>query len=211
MTDTQQLLQGYSDFHQRYFHDEPILYEKLHQEGQSPKVLVVACCDSRVDPALITNAKPGDMFVLRNIANMIPPFHANIHSVGSALEYGVLHLGVEHILVLGHSECGGINALLHNSVKDSDCIDGWIAHGEPAKKRALEQHSLDCAQECCERENIILSIENLLSYPWVNRRVAEGGLQLHGWHFNIADGSIARYDPQSQAFHAIDGSTARKL
>ena len=206
MTDTQQLLQGYSDFHQRYFRDEPKLYEKLHQEGQSPKTLVVACCDSRVDPALITNAKPGDMFVLRNIANIIPAFQANIHSVGSALEYGVLHLGVEHILVLGHSECGGINALLHDAVKDSACIDDWIAHGEPAKKRALEQYDIDSAQECCERENIILSIEHLLTYPWVKNRVAEGSLQLHGWHFNIANGNIARYAPESRSFEVINNS-----
>ncbi len=200
MTDTQQLLKGYSDFHQRYFRDEPKLYERLHRDGQSPKVLVVACSDSRADPALITGAQPGDIFVVRNVANIVPCFTSKVHSVGSALEYGVKHLKVQHILVLGHSACGGIKALLHDEVKDSDCIDGWIAHAAPAKDRALKKCPIDSAQECCERENIILSIENLLSYPWVNDRVAAGTLQVHGWHFNIADGILYQYNPVTGKF-----------
>ena len=202
MTDTQPLLAGYKVFYQRYFHDQPELYHTL-QKGQSPKALVVACSDSRIDPAIITNASPGDLFVVRNVANIVPPFAAQIHSIGSALEYGIKHLNIKHIIVLGHSQCGGIKALLHDEVTESDCIQDWINHAAPAKKCALEQYAPEEAQECCEQENIALSLENLLSYPWIKEATSSGKLQLHGWHFDISDGTIRNYNHASRNFSAI--------
>ena len=199
MTNIQNLRAGCSDFQRHYFSDNTELYKAL-SKGQSPKALVIACSDSRIDPALLMRAQPGDLFVLRNVANIVPPFKAKVHSIGSALEYGIKHLNIKHIIVLGHSQCGGIKALLNDEVTESDCIQDWINHAAPAKKRALEKHPPEEAQECCEQENIALSLENLLTYPWIKEATGTGEVQLHGWHFNISEGIVAHYDSQIRRF-----------
>ena len=195
MTDIQDLYSGHRDFQQYYFDHETELYEAL-SKGQCPTALVIACSDSRVDPALLTQASPGDLFVVRNVANIVPHFSAQVHSIGSALEYGIKHLNIKHIIVLGHSQCGGIKALLDNKATDSDCIQDWIKYATPAKERALAQHSIEEVQKICEQENVALSLNNLLSYPWIKSRVTAGELELHGWHFDITDGTISCCDPQ---------------
>ena len=192
-------LEKHKKFHQQYFRDEPELYKTL-QSGQNPKALVIACSDSRADPALITNAQPGDLFVVRNVANIVPSFAAKVHSVASALEYGIQYLKIPDIIVLGHSQCGGIKALLNNEVQSSNCIQDWIDHAKPAKARTLKHSTPDTAQERCEQENILLSLENLLSYPWIHARVTAKTLHLHGWHFNITDGSLSHYRPDVAKF-----------
>ena len=187
-----QLLEGYGRFRRDHF--DSALFKKLQSEGQMPKFLVLGCCDSRVDPAIILDCSPGDLFVIRNVANLVPPFEnaGHYHGTSAALEFGVCNLGVEHVIVLGHSQCGGIRALIDGSSSGSSSFIGsWMKIAEKARNevigRNLEDRSL---QKECEMQAILGSLENLLTFPWVKSRVESGHLQLHGWYFDIENGTL---------------------
>lgn len=180
---------------------------------QQPKVMIIGCCDSRVDPALLMGAGPGDIFVFRNIANLVPPYErrpgGSFNATSAALEYAVLHLKVEHVIVMGHKNCGGIKALMsresaaaaadaHSSDAPakppppkpvgSDFIDSWVEIGAPAADRARHACAgMPFEEQCsyCERETINVSLLNLLSFPWVKEAVGERKLQLHGWYYDL--------------------------
>jgi len=156
--------------------------------SQHPKVMVIACCDSRVDPALLMGAGPGDIFIVRNIANLVPPFErqGSYHGTSAALEYAVTALRVEHIVVMGHQNCGGIKALMQRqdaSLKN-DFIDKWMEIASTACERTrLDAGHLDLKAQCsyCERESVNVSLANLLTFPWIKDAVSRRTLQLHGW------------------------------
>lgn len=188
------LLNGFQRFYQEYFIDKPEVYEDLVKNGQSPKTLVIACSDSRVDPSILMNTKPGDIFVIRNVANLVPPYESEIgscHGTSAAIEYAVNHLEVENIVILGHSDCGGIKALVGERKQDETFIKTWLSIADEAKNAAVKAgHHHDKACELCEKESIRISIANLMTFPFVRKRVEAGKLDLHGWYFNLKSGSL---------------------
>jgi carbonic anhydrase len=201
MADVTNLITGFTDFQKQYFGASPELAERLRC-GQNPQALLIGCCDSRVDPALLTACNPGDLFVLRNIANLVPPYIKNddYHGVSSTIEYAVCHLEVSDIIVMGHSNCGGIGALLESARKEpvGEFIGNWVNIAAAARDKVLQEMPDASPEEqarACEKEAILVSLRNLLTFPWVKERVASGRLSLHGWYYNIASGQLKYYDP----------------
>lgn len=200
------LIKGYQQFRTKYFAEKQI-FSDLVKHGQKPKVLVIACCDSRVDPAIVTNCKPGELFVVRNVANLVPPFIGDFrhHGTSAALEFGVLDLGVSDIIVFGHSHCGGIHALMKASSDDSssDFIAAWMDIAKPAKQRVLQQYA-DCSLSeqihFCAKESLLNSLNNLKTFPWINERILENKLFLHAWYFDLDTGTIETYQSSNGQF-----------
>jgi carbonic anhydrase len=181
----------------------------LVQFGQTPKALVVACCDSRVDPALVLDCAPGDLFVVRNVANLIPPAEnqGHYHGTSAALEFGVRNLGVQHIIVLGHAQCGGIHALLEGSVdKDESFIAEWMGIAEAARVQIEKEFagaSSEVRHRACEQQAILVSLNNLGTFPWIRERVEQGKLALHGLYFDIERGELLGYDATTRKFETL--------
>ncbi len=183
------------------------MYRKLVENGQTPKVLIVGCCDSRVDPALIFDCAPGDLFVIRNVANLVPPAEDRVghHGTTAALEYGVRNLDVAHIVVLGHAQCGGIRNLMQaERLNQADSfIDDWMKLVETARTSVMlnmPEASKDKQQRACEQQAILVSLKNLQTFSWISERVDQGSLTLHGWYFDIDEGQLLGYDADTQSF-----------
>lgn len=210
MTSISNLVEGFQRFRERHFERNDSLYQQLVKEGQTPRTLVVACCDSRVDPALVLDCEPGDLFVIRNVANLVPPSEnrAGHHGTTAAIEYAIRILQVEHIIVLGHAHCGGINTLVRTggvSNPDSYMAD-WMCLAESARASVvadMPQASLEEQLHACEQRAILVSLNNLMTFPWVRERVESGALTLHGWYFDIALGQLLRYDTTTAHFEAL--------
>jgi carbonic anhydrase len=165
--------------------------------------MVIACSDSRVDPQMIFSAGPGELFVVRNVANLVPPYmpDAAFHGTSAAVEFAVRVLGVGRIVVMGHALCGGIRALIEGTPDQaSDFIAGWIHIADRARATALRCDTPDAAQEAGEHEAIRISLENLMSFPWVADAVAAGTLRLRGAHFGVATGRLLLLDPATGGF-----------
>ena len=196
MTDeSDPLLSGYHRFRQDGWTQAKAEYETLAAAGQKPHTLVVACSDSRADPALIFDAAPGQLFVVRNVANIVPPYQPDgkQHGVSAALEFGVRVLGVSRIAVMGHALCGGVNAMI-NGAPDvcNDFVRPWVAQAEPVVRRAVEGLSENDKQTAGEHAVVRLSLDNLRTFPWIAEREQAGELELVGLHFGIADGVLRR-------------------
>ena len=210
MRNFHQFVQGFSNFRSCYYDAENDLYNTLRQ-GQNPHALVIACSDSRVDPALLMGCNPGDIFVVRNVANLVPPCEraASGDAVAAALDYGVRHLRVEHIIVLGHSDCGGIHALLDPSMTAGDShIPSWIALAEPALRRLHPEilgEDMATQRRHCEEASVLQSVENLLSYDWIRERVVCHQLSLHAWYFDMHSMSLLAYFPERENFEVLAG------
>ena len=189
------LLEGYRRFRETTWPQRRALFEQLVADGQSPRTMVIACSDSRVDPTMVFDVKPGELFIVRNVANLVPPYapDAAYHGTSAALEFAVRGLEVQDIIVLGHAMCGGIHALLHNeSGAGSDFVGGWMRMAAPARARVLACTPVEAAQQACEYESVKLSLENLTTFPWVADRVRDGKLRLHGAFFDIRTGILER-------------------
>ena len=187
------LIAGYHRFRQSRWPERRETYEHLAEHGQSPRALVLACSDSRVDPTMIFDAAPGELFIVRNIANLVPPYQpdARWHGTSAALEFGVRVLQVPDLIVMGHAMCGGIHALLNGvPAQAGDFLADWIQIAEPAKRRVLECAPAD-PQTACEHEAVKLSLENLLSFPWIAERVQSEKLRLHGAVYGIRSGVLS--------------------
>lgn len=189
------LIKGFKSFRETYYEEQPDFYRLLVEKGQRPKVMVIACSDSRVNPSIIAKADPGELFIVRNVANLVPPYapDSNYHGTSAAIEFAVRDLKVEHIIVLGHSHCGGIQCLCegHEDNKEREFIDGWMSIVEQARDDQLE----GTAQlRHVEKEAVKISLDNLLSFPWVEQRVAGGTLQLHGWWFDLVAGELLAHE-----------------
>ncbi|MGE0596646.1 MAG: carbonic anhydrase [Hyphomonadaceae bacterium] len=199
------LLDGYRRYRGERWPQLRALHQKLAQ-GQRPRVLVIACCDSRVDPATIFDADPGELFVIRNVANLAPPFElgGGYHGTSAAIEFAVTGLKVETILVLGHAQCGGVAAALAREEGDepSTFLDHWVGLLDPAKERiAHVQHD---QQSALEYESIKVTLENLTSFPFIAKRVADGRLKLRGARYGVADGLLELYDAETDTFSTLD-------
>jgi carbonic anhydrase len=210
MTSISNLIEGFQRFRERHFERNDSLYQHLVKEGQTPKTLVVACCDSRVDPALVLDCEPGDLFVIRNVANLVPPSEnrAGHHGTTAAIEYAIRILAVEHIIVLGHAHCGGINTLVRTGgVNNPDSyMADWMCLAESARASVMAempQASLDEQLHACEQRAILVSLENLMTFPWVSERVESGTLALHGWYFDIEHGQLLRFNATTKCFEAL--------
>lgn len=205
MVQTDALIEGFERFKQRYFGDDQGLYDSM-KTGQPAKTLMVACCDSRVDPAILTDCDPGDLFTVRNVANLVPPCENDQHHHGtsSAIEFAVKGLGVENIIVMGHANCGGIKGLWESDdLNDSQFIHRWVSIAQEAKEWVKTNHKedSDAAQlKACEQRAVLVSLQNLLGFDFVRQRVENGSLGLHGWYFDLTAGELLSYNPASGQF-----------
>ena len=186
------LLTGYRRFREQRWPQERAEYETL-ASGQKPHTLVVACSDSRADPALIFDAAPGELFVVRNVANLVPPYQPDgqLHGVSAALEFGVRVLEVGRIVVMGHAYCGGVHAMLNGAPETcSDFVAPWVAQATPVVRLVCESFPAEPAERLAEETVVRLSLENLRTFPWIAEREKAGDLTLVGLHFGIADGVL---------------------
>ena len=191
------LIKGFRRFHKTYYQDHREMFDTLVSNGQAPRAMVIACSDSRADPQLIFGSPPGEIFVVRNVANLVPPYGptADYHGTSAALEFAVRTLAVEHIIVMGHTHCGGVNALLKQSdIPVGDFISDWMSIAAPARERALAatHDRPEDTQRTCEHETIKVSLTNLMTGPWIRARVERGELALHGWYFDLETGNLMR-------------------
>lgn len=197
MQEVKKLIDGYQRFHKKYFVEQPEVYDSLFEQGQSPKFLVIACCDSRVHPAQVMDTVPGDIFVIRNVANLVPVNEPDdkLHGTSAAMEFAVKHLEVKHIIVFGHSQCGGIESLMEGDHLDHKYvfIDPWMEIARAARNKILLEHS-DKAfpEQCalCEKASIETSLYNLMTFPWIKERYDASELFIHGWYFDIDKGCL---------------------
>jgi len=189
------LIAGFKSFRETYYEAQPEFYRDLVEKGQRPDVMVIACSDSRVNPSIIAKAQPGELFIVRNVANLVPPYEPDgqYHGTSAALEFAVRDLQVKHIIVLGHSHCGGIRSLCdgHEGGGNREFIDRWVsivgqARDDTLKGAARYRH--------VERQAVKVSLGNLLTFPWVKRRVEDGSLKLHGWWFDLEAGELMAHE-----------------
>jgi len=191
------LVDGYKRFYKKSFEKKQEFYGNLSKEGQSPKFLIISCCDSRVHPAQIMDTNPGDIFVIRNVANLVPVNEPDgkSHGTSAAMEFAVKHLNVKHIIVLGHSQCGGIKTLMEGEHFSSEYsfVDPWMGIAKNARLSVLEKHKDKSFEEqCsyCEKISIEISLNNLTTFPWIKEKYESGELNIHGWYFNIKTGAL---------------------
>jgi carbonic anhydrase len=200
------LVEGYQAFLEARLPIELRRLEQLAAAGQRPEVMVIGCCDSRVSPEVIFDAHPGELFVVRNVANLVPPYSPTglTHGVSAALEFAVLGLKVKHIVVMGHSRCGGVRAFVeHRDRPDpGDFIDNWMSLIAPAAN-ALEAdgHALRLGDlTCLEQASVVRTLANLMTFPWIRSRVEAGDLELLGAYFDVATGRLSACDRQGGTF-----------
>lgn len=204
------LLAGFRRFQDRYYKVEGTSFAKNFSTGQNPKTLMIACCDSRVDPALLTDASPGDLFVIRNVANLIPPYEEGngFHGVSAAIEFAVVNLKVSNIIVLGHRRCGGIHALITgNKNKEQGFVDKWMKIAEIAHQRILRRlpgADVDTLCRSCEMESIVVSLENLNTFPFVQDALAKSQIEIMGAYFDLESGQLLSYDEFSRQFTSVE-------
>jgi len=195
--DLDRLLDGYRRFRADVWPTERARYERLAEGGQRPQTLVVACSDSRVDPQTVFGAAPGEMFVVRNVAGLVPPFHpdAGYHGTSAALEFAVRVLEVNRIVVLGHAQCGGVRAMVEGAPEMArDFVEPWMAMAEPVLRRIPKGIEGADILSYCEAEVVRLSLANLATFPWIAEGVDAGRLTLHGFRFDIRTGMLTRLE-----------------
>lgn len=201
------LLRGYNEFKAGHFAEESERYRTLAEEGQTPETLVIACCDSRAAPETIFNARPGEIFVMRNVGNLVPPYKPDggYHATSAALEFAIQSLKVKHVLVLGHGRCGGVKAALDASdepLSPGDFIGKWMELLAPAAEATVANEWMTNTerQTALERISVRYSIDNLRTFPCVEILEGKGKLSLHGAWFDIAGGELWVLDPETGDF-----------
>jgi len=207
------LIFGFTHFRERYFSERKDLYRRLVREGQKPKIVMIACADSRVDPAIVLQADPGDIFSIRNVANMVPPYEENedvtYHGTSAALEFAVGHLGVEHIVVFGHAHCAGVKAMVQGQQGNpvaGHFVPAWTSIVDRAYTMAKTKNPTAEGEEldrCCERQSVLVSLENLMTFPFIRERVEAGDLEIHGWYLDIAEGELSQYNASADKFETV--------
>lgn len=211
MRNVNKFLSGFRRFQQQHLGHQHALFDQLLAEGQRPRALMIACCDSRCDPALLMDCDPGDMFVVRNVANLVPPYDQarSFAATSSAIAFAISNLEVEHVIIMGHARCGGIRALMEHRPPASDeekLIAQWVGIADIARQRVLQdlpEQSQEIQGRACEQAAILVSLENLMSYPWISKRVQQGSLVLHGWYFDMETGELLQYQPELAKFEVI--------
>jgi len=201
----QKILQGYQLFRKKYIEGDQSIMQSLSLYGQKPEIMVTACCDSRVDPALILQCDPGDLFVVRNVANIIPPFEDDEahHGTSAALEFGILFLKVKHLILLGHSQCGGIQALLNNNYANkNDFIKNWVSlikiNNIDYKNTTVDDYAKLALKQ---------SYQHCLTFPCVNEKISQQALTIHLWFFDIKTGQISTYSHEQKIYKPLIENT----
>ncbi|MDX2144405.1 MAG: carbonic anhydrase [Rhodospirillaceae bacterium] len=202
------LVDGFRAFREGYYKQNEATLKSLATKGQNPRAVFIACSDARMEPAVIFGTAPGDIFMVRNVASLVPPYapDGDFHGTSAALEFAVLVLKVKQIIVMGHALCGGVAALLRDQpvpgVED-DFIRAWMKIAAPARERALAMAKGDMtlAQSLAEKEAIKTSLANLLTFPWIKSRVDVGEIAIHALYFDLATGTLSRlhYDGEFRA------------
>jgi carbonic anhydrase len=213
------LVSGYEAFLGGRFAYEQERFHHLAEAGQSPRIMLIGCCDSRVSPEVIFDARPGELFVVRNIANIVPPYGPSdgLHGTSAALEFGVMGLGVEHIVLMGHANCGGVRAFARNEasagqvpLSPGDFIGKWISLLGPAAARISPDNiSSDDYVEHLALASIIEGLNNLRSFPWILEREQQAKLSLHGAFFGIAKGTLFAFDEATGRFEPVAAEAQR--
>ncbi len=214
MSSYERLIEGYKEFRGEYTGRQHDQYRQWAAKQQNPKILMIGCSDSRVNPAIVTHAGLGELFVVNNVANIVPPYKEGAgthHSTSAAIEYAVKSLNIEHIIIMGHSGCGGVKALMTKDEKQGNdgpysFLSHWIDIIEPAKEKVLKDFpDIDIDGQChaCEKEAILVSLNNLAGFPWVKEKILSGSLHIHGWHFTVSDASLQIYEPDRGIFTTI--------
>lgn len=204
----QRLIEGVHRFQREEFGNYRSLFRKLSREGQRPHTLFITCSDSRVLAELITQARPGELFVVKNVGNIVPPAHVtgSTNSTAAAVEFAVGSLHVEDIVVCGHSQCGAMEALLGGAPEGRlmPHLSNWLSLAAPVREIVETRYThIPCAADRCTaaaEENVLFALENLRTYPAVESRLRAGSLRLHGWFFKIATAELFAYDPESRQF-----------
>lgn len=194
------ILQGYQTFREKYASGDKSVMQYLSHRGQQPQIMIVACCDSRVDPALILQCDPGDLFVVRNVANIVPPYEKDEahHGTSAALEFGIRFLNVKHLILLGHSQCGGIQALLNSSgSSQNDFISNWVSIIKTESDEKINED--DYAKLALQQ-----SYQNCMTFPWIYESVNHKNLNIHLWFFDIKTGQIYTYSNTQKTYQTLD-------
>jgi carbonic anhydrase len=212
------LIEGYRLFLSNRLPVEQSRYRELAEAGQAPEIVVIGCCDSRVSPEVIFDARPGELFVIRNVANLVPPYTPDgaQRAVSAALEFAVLALKVKHIVVLGHARCGGVRAFAERAapLSPSDFVGKWMELLAPAAAsiaRERQHASFANYLDELERASVIHALDNLMTFPCVRALVERRRLQLHAAHFDVATGRLSVFDPATKTFANISGAEHRRL
>ncbi len=191
------MIEGYRRFLGNGWPARRALFQDLAEHGQNPDAMVIACADSRVDPGMIFDAGPGEIFVVRNVANLVPPYAPDgaQHATSAALEFGVRVLKVTDLVVMGHAMCGGVRALLTGTPEEArDFLAPWISIARAARGKVLRCTDPEEAQTLCEYEVVKLSLDNLMTFPWIAEPARAGRLRLHGMSFDIRSGVLQVLD-----------------
>ncbi len=207
------LVEGYQSFRSNRLPAEQRRFRDLAEGGQAPQIMVIGCCDSRVSPEAIFDAAPGELFVVRNVANLVPPYSPDgaTRAVSAALEFAVQALRVRHIVVLGHARCGGIraHAAPAEPLSPGDFIGRWMALIEPAARLLgprEAQEPLDDYLTRLEQASVFHTLDNLMTFPYVRMLVEGGKLALHAAYFGVANGELLIGDPRSRSFRPLSAS-----
>ena len=214
----QQLIEGVHRFQNEEFGKYRALFKRLSQQGQNPHTLFITCSDSRVLAELITQSQPGDLFVVKNVGNFVPPFsvEGSTNSTAAAIEFAVQVLEVKDIVVCGHSQCGAIGALVRGlpGLETMPHLAQWLDLAKPVRRVVEEGYSHlvsnDDKIRAAEEENVLFALENLYTYPLVQQRLAKGTLHIHGWFFNIANAQLFAYDPEQRQFMPLGEETPQE-
>ena len=205
----QRLIDGYNAFAAGRLQKEQDRFRELAEAGQTPQVMVIGCCDSRVSPEVIFDARPGELFVVRNVANIVPPYapDGQAHGVSAALEFGVAALKVQHIVVLGHAHCGGVKAYAEDAepLSPGDFIGKWMKLMTPAAEKVGPRGTRSAADYLSrlEQANIVNSLDNLMTFPRLRKQIERGDVTLHGAYFGVASGDLSVLDRASGKFEPI--------
>jgi carbonic anhydrase len=204
------LVEGYSAFLSGRLREEQNRYRELAESGQAPDIMVIGCCDSRVSPEVIFDARPGELFVVRNVANIVPPYapDGQAHGVSAALEFGVAALKIRHIVVLGHAQCGGVRAFAEDAepLSPGDFIGKWMSLIGPAMDKIGPRGDDEAPGDYLrrlEQANIVNSLDNLMTFPRLARMIERGTVTIHGAYFGVATGSLYVCDRESREFRAV--------
>ena len=198
----QKIVNGYLRFKESGFEERKDLFEKL-SKSQNPEILFITCSDSRIDPSLITQTEPGDLFVIRNAGNIVPPHTVESDGIVASVEFAVVGLGVKHIVICGHSNCGAMKGALNTSgLSDLPKVRGWLNYCSEAvtivqsRDRNLKSDELNSVTQ----ENVLLQIKRLEQYPEISKRLASGKIEIHGWVYGIGEGIIRYFNQEKQTF-----------
>lgn len=202
------LIAGYRAFRKGQYRQNEQHYQALAARRQQPKALVIACCDSRTDPAMVFQSDPGELFVVRNVANLVPPYEpdSHYHGTSAALEFGVKALQIKDIIVMGHAACGGIEALYEGAKGNpapGDFLPNWISLAEDVAEQVIDKHGdleRAAALRLMEQRAVIASLDRLRTFPFIEEREKKGELKLHGWFYGIGTGLLSIFDPDTDRF-----------